>query len=209
MTHFDASRPDEWTDAEVDQLTALVISGTSHKNIAIALGRTAGSVHGKISRIGLWLDRPASPWTAETEAALREMWADGITAGNIGLKLGVGRNAVLGKVHRLKLTPRVTGDGGARKIRDQERAARRAANGGKPPRSHRLNFGKERGKSEPPKPQRIMMVPPAALRLTILQLTDATCRWPLWQNRSEPYFYCGAHTDAGPYCWAHAKMAVS
>jgi hypothetical protein len=50
-----------------------------------------------------------SPWTHELTDQLRTMWAEGKTSGQIAIKLGTGftRNAVIGKVHRLKLQTRV------------------------------------------------------------------------------------------------------
>lgn len=46
-------------------------------------------------------------WTEERVAKLRELWAQGKTASEIGHALGgVSRNAVIGKVHRLKLSGR-------------------------------------------------------------------------------------------------------
>ena len=46
-------------------------------------------------------------WTEERVAKLRELWSQGKTASEIGQALGNGsRNAVIGKVHRLKLSGR-------------------------------------------------------------------------------------------------------
>ncbi|MEL6435380.1 MAG: GcrA family cell cycle regulator [Pseudomonadota bacterium] len=46
-------------------------------------------------------------WTDERVETLKKLWADGLSASQIAAKLGgVSRNAVIGKVHRLKLAPR-------------------------------------------------------------------------------------------------------
>jgi len=46
-------------------------------------------------------------WTEERVARLRELWTQGKTASEIGTALGgISRNAVIGKVHRLKLSGR-------------------------------------------------------------------------------------------------------
>lgn len=46
-------------------------------------------------------------WTPDKEKILRKMWAGGSSAREIGTAVGTTRNAVLGKVHRLKLpTPK-------------------------------------------------------------------------------------------------------
>ena len=50
-------------------------------------------------------------WTVEDEQQLRRLWADGLSASAIGAELGKPRNAVLGKVHRLHLSPRAPSGG--------------------------------------------------------------------------------------------------
>ena len=49
-----------------------------------------------------------SPWTDERIELLRALWADGMSCSRIAGELGGGisRNAVIGKVHRLKLPAR-------------------------------------------------------------------------------------------------------
>lgn len=51
-------------------------------------------------------------WTPERIDILKSEWAKGTYASAIGAKLGISKNAVLGKVRRLKLTPRPEGHGG-------------------------------------------------------------------------------------------------
>ncbi len=43
------------------------------------------------------------PWPIEREERLRHLWAEGYSSGAIGLDLGYSRNAICGKIHRLKL----------------------------------------------------------------------------------------------------------
>ena len=46
-------------------------------------------------------------WTDERVSKLKELWSQGKTASEIGVALGgISRNAVIGKVHRLKLAGR-------------------------------------------------------------------------------------------------------
>ena len=49
------------------------------------------------------------PWTDDRVETLKKLWADGLSASQIAGKLGMGvtRNAVIGKVHRLNLAGRV------------------------------------------------------------------------------------------------------
>ena len=46
-------------------------------------------------------------WTNQREAILRRMWKGGASASIIGDELGISRNAVIGKVHRLGLEARL------------------------------------------------------------------------------------------------------
>ena len=46
-------------------------------------------------------------WTPERIEALTRLWEEGITTAEIGRRIGVTKNAVIGKVHRIGLTPRV------------------------------------------------------------------------------------------------------
>ncbi|TIT88095.1 MAG: GcrA cell cycle regulator, partial [Mesorhizobium sp.] len=46
-------------------------------------------------------------WTDERVELLRKLWSEGLSASQIAAQLGgVSRNAVIGKVHRLKLSGR-------------------------------------------------------------------------------------------------------
>jgi GcrA cell cycle regulator len=46
-------------------------------------------------------------WTPERIARLIELWEEGVTTAEIGRRIGVTKNAVIGKVHRIGLVPRV------------------------------------------------------------------------------------------------------
>ncbi|MGB0843778.1 MAG: GcrA family cell cycle regulator, partial [Alphaproteobacteria bacterium] len=45
-------------------------------------------------------------WTEERISALRQLWSDGLSAAEIGRRLDVSKNAVIGKAHRLGLPSR-------------------------------------------------------------------------------------------------------
>jgi len=46
-------------------------------------------------------------WTPERIEQLTVLWDEGVTTAEIGRRIGVTKNAVIGKVHRLGLVPRV------------------------------------------------------------------------------------------------------
>ncbi len=45
-------------------------------------------------------------WTEDQIDQLKELWGEGLSTSEIGRKLGVTKNAVVGKAHRLGLPPR-------------------------------------------------------------------------------------------------------
>ncbi len=45
-------------------------------------------------------------WSEDRVEKLRKLWADGLTTGEIGKRLGVSKNSVVGKAHRLNLESR-------------------------------------------------------------------------------------------------------
>ena len=50
----------------------------------------------------------ANAWTEERLAQLRKLWDDGLSISQIGDALGVSRNAIAGKAHRMGLPSRKT-----------------------------------------------------------------------------------------------------
>ncbi len=45
-------------------------------------------------------------------------------------------------------------------------------------------------------------------KLTVVDLTEGTCRWPTGNPRDLATFrYCGGAAHSGPYCERHAKLA--
>ncbi len=45
-------------------------------------------------------------------------------------------------------------------------------------------------------------------KLTVVDLTDGTCRWPTGNPRDLSTFrYCGGAAHSGPYCDRHAQLA--
>ncbi len=52
------------------------------------------------------------------------------------------------------------------------------------------------------------VVVPMSLRVTIVDLKESMCKWPLGDPTTSEFRYCGspAH-NAGPYCQHHGKLA--
>jgi GcrA cell cycle regulator len=53
------------------------------------------------------------------------------------------------------------------------------------------------------------VVIPISERVTIMDLRESMCRWPLGDPTNTDFRYCGAKMQigAGPYCLAHARIA--
>ncbi len=45
-------------------------------------------------------------------------------------------------------------------------------------------------------------------RVTIMMLTEQSCRWPIGDPGSEGFSFCGKRSETGiPYCTHHARIA--
>jgi len=136
-------------------------------------------------------------WTPERLALLRNLWSEGETAAAIAVRLGgLSRSAVLGKVYRLRL------DGaGSTAAAKPKRAGARVGNA---PLARRRQGGKRKLSPQ---------VPPTTGRRgkTLLELTNATCRWPHGRPGTKNFFFCGeagADLERGlPYCARHMQRA--
>jgi GcrA cell cycle regulator len=146
-------------------------------------------------------------WTDERVELLKKLWADGLSASQIAGELGgITRNAVIGKVHRLGLSGRA---------KSPSSSAPRA----RKPRSHMLRVSRTaiRGNNalalaydmEPElEPEPIETVIPLEQRRTLLELNEATCRWPVGDPSTPDFYFCGGPPVAGlPYCPHHSRVA--
>ena len=47
-----------------------------------------------------------------------------------------------------------------------------------------------------------------AKKLTLMELTERTCKWPIGDPATEDFWFCGLPSVAGkPYCEAHVGVA--
>jgi GcrA cell cycle regulator len=158
-------------------------------------------------------------WTDERVELLRQHWADGKSASQIAALLGHGltRNAVIGKVHRLGLAGRAKSPGSSAPRPRQPStapmhrvAAPRASMLGSMPRVVRgataLALAPETMLDAQPQILESVVLP-MSLRVTIVDLKEAMCRWPLGDPTSPDFRYCGATASSGPYCAHHGALA--
>jgi GcrA cell cycle regulator len=127
-------------------------------------------------------------WTEAAVTSLCALWAAGKSASECAVPIAKefgafpSRNAIIGKVHRLGLTGRKT----------------TCWKSGSPI------------KAAMPKSLPADAIP-LAQRKTLIELTNATCRWPYGAPGATDFFFCGAE-DADlsahrPYCAFHERRA--
>lgn len=168
----------------------------------------------------------AGAWTEDRVELLKKLWSDGLSASQIAGELGsVTRNAVIGKVHRLGLSGRAKSPAAP--------GAARATPARKPPvrsPSHPMGGGASAGltrganalapqfqpdaeaQADPdvapaPAPSEDVVVP-FSERVTIMDLREYMCRWPMGDPTTPEFRFCGGRSQTGmPYCSYHARIA--
>ncbi|PZO79133.1 MAG: GcrA cell cycle regulator [Mesorhizobium amorphae] len=171
-------------------------------------------------------------WTDERVELLRRLWSEGLSASQIAAQLGgVSRNAVIGKVHRMKFNDRgrATAAPAAKKkvaaspvvaqtvsvpAAVSVKAVVAAAQVMRPMTTTigatalQAAFDAEPQVIRQPLRPGENVVVPISRRLKLVQLTERTCKWPNGDPLSEDFSFCGNDcADTGPYCRYHAKIA--
>jgi len=147
-------------------------------------------------------------WTQEAIDRLRALWAEGLSTAEIGRRMGVSKNAVVGKAHRLNLPPRPS------PIRREAtprtttpRPARTAAPRPAPaPRPAALMAPRPPAMAAPRPPQTAVVrpFPSGAPRA----FGTRACCWPLGEPGTAEFRFCGCEAIPGkPYCPDHAALA--
>jgi GcrA cell cycle regulator len=137
-------------------------------------------------------NRYISQWTQERVETLKQLWADGLSASEIASskRLNTTRNAVIGKVWRLKVS--------ARSWQPGPHKPRRANGTPKPPPLP--------PRPKPPPPP--TPIAPQMRELTIFRLQPHHCRWPLGNWLEPARLFCAADTHEGEiYCPFHQAKA--
>ena len=159
-------------------------------------------------------------WTDERVELLKKLWADGLSASQIAAELGgITRNAVIGKVHRLNLSgraqpPRNPQARSPRKAREPSHPSRGSLPPSMPIAGNTMLKPQPRAEAQPrqaalpaPEPVRLVDIPKGG-RVTILHLSDKTCKWPIGDPGHEEFCFCGHNPRTGsPYCEYHARLA--
>ncbi len=156
----------------------------------------------------------AVSWTDERVEVLARLWGDGLSASQIAAQLGsVTRNAVIGKVHRLGLSGRnkAAPPPQAQKVRKPARPLGLTPVPPAPVPPGILGASQPVVSMEAPTAQPDIaeeIVIPFSDRVTIMELRESMCRWPLGDPTTPEFRFCGQRSPAGvPYCAHHARVA--
>ena len=119
-------------------------------------------------------------WTDERLEELKKLWAQGLSISQIGEALGVSRNAIAGKAHRMGL----------------------------PKRPSPISKPKaEKPKVEPVVAEQDL---PLRLELRQLVWSRSKCCWPTGYPKKNGFVFCGDTVVPGkPYCLPHCKEAYT
>src|ERR1700737_1276452 len=148
-------------------------------------------------------------WSDDRVEQLKKLWEAGLSASQIAAELGnVTRNAGIGKVHRLGLSGRAKSPSSAaprqRKARPAQHMMRvsRPVSRGNTALAHAFEVELE------PDPIAYDNVVPMSQRLSLLELNETTCHWPIGDPSSSEFFFCGGKALASlPYCAHHSRIA--
>ncbi len=158
-------------------------------------------------------------WTEEAIATLRQLWAEGLSTAEIGRRMGISKNAVVGKAHRLNLAARPSP---IRRVPGQPippRAPRVASRPAMPRPMPMLPVTRpglgQAGQSSTPMQASMMQgaqprpaQPAPAPRPAPMRLGNATCCWPIGEPGKPGFRFCSDGALAGkPYCEQHAALA--
>lgn len=128
-------------------------------------------------------------WNEKRLAQLKKLWEQGLSITQIGEKMGVSRNAIAGKVHRLKLPKRSE--------------------------TNKAKADKATPKSRSKKQE--VVVPllerddlPLKLALRNITWSRSRCSWPIGNPQSTDFHFCSKDVVVGkPYCNEHCFDAYA
>jgi GcrA cell cycle regulator len=125
-------------------------------------------------------------WTPEQIGQLTRLWSEGLSTAEIGKRLGISKNAVVGKAHRLHLNSRPSP---IKRVGPRPAVVRQPTH------------------VRPAAPAAAAPVPqPAPMR--IVELSSQACRWPIGHPGDENFHFCTQRAIQGkPYCIEHSAVA--
>jgi GcrA cell cycle regulator len=186
-----------WTDERVELLKKMWTEGQSASQIAKELGGvTRNAVIGKVHRLGLSNRSGGGGTTTNGKPAAREP-EEAPAAAKPAAKPAAPKPAP----------------------KEPETVSEAAAEAPRPSNVTQLRKAiVPAGQPLPPQPSANEISPEAlakqnevekhAKRLTLMELTERTCKWPIGDPATEDFYFCGLPVQQGkPYCDAHVGVA--
>lgn len=138
-------------------------------------------------------------WTTERVEQLRHYVVTGLTCSQIAAEIGVTRNAVIGKINRLGLSPARPPGGSPRGCAPQKQNA---------PRRRLLRLIGAEAPSIAVDAGAELIPIESAQPCSLLDIDHSKCHWPLGDPHDAGFAFCGNDAVTGfSYCVGHARMA--
>jgi GcrA cell cycle regulator len=178
---------------------------------------------------------PMTTWMPEECSLLAVLYADGLSAAAIADRIGCSRNAVLGKVHRMRrdgvlaqrglaaasALPFFQAEAKQRQLRKPTDLSGPIGPALEPPHrarddaaaafatSPRNVIHKARNDRTSPRREVFATMANTTRPCTLLELGRHNCRWPIGDPQDETFRFCGAIAlDGCPYCRAHTALSL-
>jgi GcrA cell cycle regulator len=184
-----------WTDERVETLRRMWTEGASASTIAKELGGvTRNAVIGKVHRLGL-SNRGAEP--APTDAPLADAGATDVAPAAEPAPPGAAAPAMAASLP----DPGVEPEPVAAPVPVPQRRPIFTAGQPLPPQPSANEINPEALAT-------MREVEKTALKLSLMELTERTCKWPIGDPATEAFWFCGLPVQPGkPYCEAHVNVA--
>lgn len=157
-------------------------------------------------------------WTDELTARLLELQAAGYSTADMARRLGKGctRNAVCGRIYRLRQRDWAVPAAKPRpapkappKLKDKTVSLSPLALGEVP----FAKRGRSYNRKGPARPRAVKpeapLPPDEGMKVTLMGLTQRTCRWPIGDPGHPDFGFCGHGPQSGSsYCAFHAQRAI-
>jgi GcrA cell cycle regulator len=187
------------------------------RNLAMKVAHATPPLFNAVTRwqAGQTSNGPKMSWTNERIELLQKLWLEGWSASRIAGELahGITRNTVIGKVYRLGLSR------GAKELPGNVPASPPHHKALRHPAHRHANSPQVVGNTalalhpfviEAAAPQTVRdVVVPISEPVTIVELRESMCRWPIGDPAQSEFRFCGAKKlpGQGPYCACHAGIA--
>ena len=188
-----------WTDERVETLKRMWAEGASASQIAKELGQvTRNAVIGKVHRLGLsnrveGEDQPAAPAAPEPQPVAEPVAA-----------------AAPAEAPRVEPEPEPEPEAETAEAPEPQPAPQPVFAPRRPivPAGQPLPPQPSANEISPETLASVREVEKRALKLSLMELTERTCKWPIGDPATDKFWFCGLPSQPGkPYCEAHVGVA--